>query len=254
MQKNLRYFLELSYDGTNYAGWQRQPNVSTVQGCIEEALQLIIKEPTPIYGCGRTDRGVHAKNYIAHLELAFDCPISPKDILYKLNRILDKDIALHRLFAVEQNAHARFDALSRTYEYSFHTNKSPFLGVYSTFVRDSQGIDYSVLKIIEEIIHEQTDFTSFCKLHGAEGGNLCRIDESVWTVDEEEGRLFYKITANRFLRGMVRLIVGSTLNVARGKLSLVDFKNHIKSGTRSPLMKSAPPQGLSLIKIQYPYI
>lgn len=254
MQDKQRYFLELSYDGTNYAGWQRQPNVATVQGCIEDALQLILKEETPIYGCGRTDKGVHAQNYIAHLDIHPNSALRPEDILYKLNRILEKDIALHRFIPVEHAAHARFDALSRTYVYRIHMQKSPFLGPFSTLVRNGKSIDVSILRVVGNLIQEQTDFTSFCKLHGSETSNICRIDESKWSYQEEEGLLSYQVTANRFLRGMVRLIVGSSLSVARGKLSVKDLQKHIIEQTRSPHMKSAPPQGLSLVKIQYPYI
>ena len=247
----MRYFLELSYDGTDYSGWQKQPNAITIQGRIEEALSVYFKKEISIHGCGRTDSGVHATFYIAHLDLTID-PDEVSHVLYKLNRILDPAIACHRLWAVPISAHARFDALRRSYTYDIHTFKSPFKSKYSTFINYGHKLDYDLLEETAELIKSTTHFASFCKLHGSDTTMDCIIYESRWLINRDNDHMSYHITANRFLRGMVRLIVGASLAVSCGKMTIDQLKDHIAAGTRNPYMQSAPPQGLALSNVTYP--
>ncbi len=249
----MRLFLELSYDGDKYAGWQRQPNVTTVQGSIEHALHLIFGKDIGIVGCGRTDTGVHATYYIAHCDLDI-APAECDQIIYKLNQILDKDIACHRFIQTSENAHARFDAMSRSYLYQIHFKKSPFKNNYSTLVNYGDKIDIDLLNEVASIVKKTVNFEAFCKSHGSNTTTECLISTSTWSIDHAQDQLSYSIRANRFLRGMVRLIVGSSLSVATRKLSLSDLKYHISMGTRSPLMSSAPACGLALVGVEYPYI
>lgn len=249
----MRYFLELSYDGTNYAGWQKQPNASTVQGAIEEALKIYFKEEIPIYGCGRTDSGVHATFYIAHLDLSIG-PDEAIHALYKLNRILSKGIACHQLRPVTASAHARFDAERRSYTYNIHTFKNPFKSKYSTFINYGHKLDYDLLHQVAEVIGSTHQFGSFCKLHGSDTTMDCTIYESKWIIDRGGHEMSYHITANRFLRGMVRLIVGSSLAVSCGKMTLDQLKAHMSEGSRNPYMQSAPPEGLALSNVIYPQL
>lgn len=249
----MRYFLELSYDGTNYAGWQKQPNAPTVQGAIEKALNIYFKEEILIYGCGRTDSGVHATFYIAHLDLSID-PAEVAHVLYKLNRILDPAIACHQLIPVTAASHARFDAERRSYTYDIHTFKSPFKSKYSTFINYGHKLDYDLLHKVADIIRSTNQFGSFCKLHGSDTTMDCKIYESKWIINREGYQMSYHITANRFLRGMVRLIVGSSLAVSCGKMTIDQLKMHVSEGSRNPYMQSAPPEGLALSNVTYPQL
>lgn len=246
-----RYFLELSYDGTDYAGWQIQPGVNTVQGELQAAFQTLFRTEIAITGCGRTDKGVHARNYIAHCDLTL--ADRTDKVIYKLNQILPSDIVCHRLIPVENDAHARFDAVARSYIYHIHLSPDPFKRKYSTLVPYGHLLDLSLLKEIDDVILQTKDFSSFCKLHGSSKTTLCTMFSSKWTIIEETNCLTYEITANRFLRGMVRLIVGSSLSLARGKMTINELKDQIGKGTRNPHMTSAKPDGLALTRIAYPY-
>ena len=245
----MRVFLQISYDGTNYAGWQVQPNVVTIQGEIEKVLSTLYRAQLSIVGCGRTDKGVHARYYMAHVDLPVD--EYPANLQYKLNRMLPSDVSCEGVMEVTDNLHARFDAISRAYTYNIHFNKNPFQRKYSTYVSQAQVLDFSLLEEVSEIIKGTTDFQSFCKLHGSDTHSFCDIMESRWDLSNSQETISYHIRANRFLRGMVRLIVGSSLSVSTGQLSLSDLQEHVRLGTRSPHMKSAPPEGLALTDVRY---
>ena len=248
----MRFFIELAYDGTNYAGWQRQPNAVTVQGELERALKVFTKSDIALHGCGRTDKGVHATFYIAHCDLEID--LSEVDhTIYKLNHLLPEDISCRRFIKVNDDAHARFDPTARSYTYSIHLFKDPFLKKYSTYVSYGKKLDYQLLDEVAIRIAEAEDFTSFCKMHGSDTSMRCEIQESKWHFGEDK-RLYYKITANRFLRGMVRLIVGTSLSVASGKMTIDELEKHMSAGTRGPHMSSARAEGLALTDVQYPYL
>jgi len=245
----MRVFIRLSYDGTHYAGWQIQPDVKTVQGTIEKELSTIYNEPVSIMGCGRTDRGVHATDYYAHADIGG--AISLDQLSYKLNRMLPSDISCRRIYEMPESAHARFDATSRKYIYDLHFNKDPFVTQYSTYFPNGDKLDLTMLHKVADVIKETEEFGTFCKLHGADTHMRCDIIESYWEIGEQPSAISYHIRANRFLRGMVRLIVGSSLAVAQGQVSITELKAYIDKGTRSPLMKSAPPEGLALSEITY---
>jgi tRNA pseudouridine38-40 synthase len=253
-----RFFLELSYNGTRFCGYQRQPNGSSVQETIENALTTLLKEPTEIVGCGRTDAGVHAQQYFAH----FDAPDSADwqnpdrhhQLLLSLNALVGYDIAINKIHTVADDAHARFDATARTYHYHFDLQKNPFRRETAAFVPYIQRVDFDLLQAAAKILLDYSDFQTFCKTETDVNNYICRLSQSSWRIDPTNQQFIYTITANRFLRGMVRLIVGMCLHVATRKIStdeLIHALNH-----QLPLKKaySAPAQGLFLTDIRYPYI
>ncbi len=243
-----RYFIRLSYCGTAYNGWQSQPHKGTItiQSTIENALHTYLRKDIPITGCGRTDTGVHAKDYIAHFD--FEPLDDIPTIIHRLNRILPDDIAIHDIYRVKDDAHARFNAISRSYQYRLHTNKSPFKPYSYFYFYDTP--DLSVLNQTANLLLEYTDFTTFCKLHSGAKTMDCHLTESAWIKNGED--YTYKVTSDRFLRGMIRLIVGMCLQVARGKASLEEVKNALNHQDRLSQDWSVPAIGLMLCDIQYP--
>lgn len=247
----MRYFLELSYCGSKYNGWQSQAKSKaiTIQTVLESALSTLLREEIPVTGCGRTDAGVHASHYFAH----FDTDRLKEDvgIINKLNKILPPDIAIHNIHPVHNTAHARFDAISRSYKYHLHIHKSPF-HPYSFYYRYEKP-DLEILNNAASLLLKVKDFATFCKTHTDSKTTFCDIRESYW-VKSVADEYTFNITGDRFLRGMVRLIVGMCLNVSRGKISIETAENAITKGIRTGQDWSAPPEGLFLCNIQYPYI
>jgi len=244
-----RYFLQLSYDGSEFHGWQIQRNADTVQAALDKALTTYLHEHIETVGAGRTDTGVHASFFVAH----FDC--SDGDLeknqtthLYKLNSILPKSISLQKIKKMHATANARFDAVSRTYCYYMHQTKNPFLQKYSAPL--SANIDIDLMNEAAKKLLDYTDFTSFSKLHTDSKTNLCRIAHAGW--EREEELYVFTVRADRFLRNMVRAIVGTLLEVGRGKCSLVDFRELIEAKDRGRAGSSAPAKGLSLTDVTYP--
>ena len=244
-----RYFLQLAYDGTNYHGWQVQDNAHTVQAEIESKVSILLGEKIQITGCGRTDAGVHAREFFAHFN-SEDFKFDPNDFVFKLNRFLPKDIAVFDLFEVDDEMHARFSALSRTYKYYINRKKSPFGRNYSYFFNGN--LDVKAMMRASEYIREYSDFTSFSKLHTQTATNICQLEKAYWE-DYEDGRLVFTITANRFLRNMVRAIVGTLLEVGKHKIVPEAVKNIIEAKDRSRAGFSVPAYGLFLEKITYPF-
>ena len=242
-----RYFIYLSYNGKPFSGWQIQPNGITVQQRIEEALSTILRRPMSIVGAGRTDAGVHAQLMVAHFDS--EEPISDLPFLAdKLNRLLPKDIAIDRIVPVAPDAHARFDATSRTYKYYLTAKKNPFN--YDLVYRYIGKLDYDLMNEACRVLFEYTDFTSFSKLHTDVKTNNCRIMEAGW---KQEGDVWvFTIRADRFLRNMVRAIVGTLLEVGRGKLSLSGFREVIEAKDRGRAGTSAPGHALYLVDVTYP--
>lgn len=242
-----RYFIYLGYNGKNYCGWQVQPNGVTVQQQLEEALATLLREPVPVTGAGRTDAGVHARMMVAH----FDREEAIADLTFlaeKLNRLLPKDIAVYRIMAVCPEAHARFDAVSRTYKYYITTKKDPFN--YERVCRIHGNPDFAAMNEACAILYEYIDFTSFSKLHTDVKTNNCRITHAAW---EQEGDVWvFTITADRFLRNMVRAIVGTLLEVGRGKLNPEGFRKVIEAKDRGRAGTSAPGHALFLHNVTYP--
>jgi tRNA pseudouridine38-40 synthase len=243
-----RYFIYLAYDGTNYHGWQSQPNGISVQACLTKALSVLLRKATEVVGAGRTDAGVHASLMVAH----FDCDGEPPDTVQlaaKLNRMLPQDIAVYRLRKVNPGAHARFDATARTYKYYLTTRKCPFNRRYRYLVRD--GLDVGLMNEAAATLPGYSDFTSFSKLHTDVKTNNCTVTHAGWTQEDETTWVF-TIRADRFLRNMVRAIVGTLLEVGRGKLTVDGFRRVIEQRDRGKAGTSAPAQALFLVDVAYP--
>ena len=245
----MRYFLVLDYNGANYFGWQRQPEQDTVQERIERALSTLLRTDTEITGAGRTDTGVHARNYVAHFDSDVENLHSNTDFLYKLNCILPFDINIQRIVQVKPEAHARFDAIKRTYRYYITSRKDVFRFPLTYRVRN---LNIEKMNLAAAELLKYTDFTSFSKLNTDVKNNNCTIYKALWT-ESTNGELVFSITANRFLRNMVRAIVGTLIEVGYGKISIDDFRQIIEAKDRGLAGTSAPAQALFLEKIEYPY-
>ena len=242
-----RYFIYFSYDGAAYHGWQVQPNAVTVQQVLEEALAKLVRQPVPLMGAGRTDAGVNAACMVAHGD--FPAEVDCAQLVYKLNRILPPDIAVSDVRRVRDDAHARFDAISRRYNYRVVTAKSPFARRYAC--RVMPDVDFEAMNRAAEILYEYTDFTSFSKLHTDVKTNNCKVTYAAWCrVGEHEW--VFEIEADRFLRNMVRAIVGTLLLVGRGKLDIDGFRAVIENKARGEAGDSAPGEALFLVNVEYP--
>ncbi len=249
----MRYFFRIAYDGTHYAGWQRQSNAVTIQETIEIGLATITgSELVSIVGCGRTDAGVHANSYFFHVDL--DTTISIEQLRYKLNQVLPRDIAIREVRNVDVEAHARFDAISRSYIYHLHTEKDPFVRRFSSYYPMARRMDFSLLEATAQMLLKYQDFSTFCKTHTDVKHKICLLKESRWIQGADGQSYTYHITSDRFLRGMVRLIVGTSIHVAVGKLDIDYLEKAIGQGVKPKHIFSAPPEGLFLSHIQYPYL
>ena len=246
----MRYFVELAYNGTPFFGWQYQPNQITVQEVLEDAFSLLLKNKIELVGCGRTDTGVHAKQYFAHFDHNDLLTDSYRDKLqYKLNSLLPREIVIHRIFQVEDELHARFSALDRTYKYYVAISKDPF---YFPFTyRVYEKLDMEVMNLATEFLLGNQDFTSFSRLHTNVNNNFCEIKVAHW--EQLDGQLVFTITANRFLRNMVRAIVGTLLWVGKGKISVIDFQNIINQKNRCEAGVSVPACALFLEGVKYDF-
>ncbi len=243
-----RYFIELSFKGTAYHGWQVQPNAISVQHILEETLPLLIKEKTRLTGAGRTDTGVHAKYFAAHFDTAARLMIPLKEIVRKLNHILPEDIAVLNIFPVGAKDHSRFSAISRTYKYYINRRKNPFR--QETSFQVSAGLDLDAMKKAANELCNYRDFSSFCRSNTNVKTHICNIMYAGWK--EKNDMLIFTIKADRFLRNMVRAIVGTILNAGYGKMTIEEFRNIIEAGDRRRAGTSAPAHGLFLTGIEYP--
>lgn len=245
----MRYFIELAYDGTNYHGWQIQPNGISVQETVQSALSTVLRQPIEIVGAGRTDTGVHAAKMYAHFD---STNIEDLSLLEnKLSKLLPPDISVNRIFPVRDEAHARFDAIYRTYQYHIVTRKDPFLRHYAW--RISFYLDFDLMNEAAKILFEYTDFTSFSKLHTDVKTNNCCIMRAEWAQVSPYEWVF-TIQADRFLRNMVRAIVGTLIEVGRGKLTIEGFRSVIEQKDRCAAGSSVPGNALFLVDIGYPEI
>lgn len=242
-----RYFIYLGYNGKNFCGWQVQPNGQTVQQCLEEALATLLRRPVPVVGAGRTDAGVHARLMVAHFE--WNEPITDLGFLAeKLNRLLPKDIAVYRIVPVRPDAHARFDATSRTYKYYITTKKDPFN--YDLVYKMTGKLDFEAMNEACKVLFDFIDFTSFSKLHTDVKTNNCHIYQAGWV---QEGDVWvFTVQADRFLRNMVRAIVGTLLEVGRGRLTIEGFRKVIEAKDRGKAGTSVPGHALFLVDVTYP--
>ncbi len=248
MATTTRYFAFLSFRGTSYNGWQFQPGKHTVQGIANKALSTLLSEAINVTGAGRTDTGVHASFFCAHFDTKRDNLDSDRQFLHNINGFLPSDIAISKFVKVRDNANARFDALSRTYQYTIATVKDPFFSDNSWLL--FWKLDVDLLNKASAILLNHNDFTSFSRLHGGNKTNLCRVMSASW--EAQPGKLIFTIKADRFLRNMVRAITGTLIPVGTGKLGLKEFEAIIEGRNRGLAGQSAPAQGLSLINIEYP--
>ena len=240
----MRYFIELSYRGTNYHGWQKQPNANTVQEELDKALTKIYQSNIEVVGAGRTDAGVHAHQMYAHFDLDFDNEF--KDIKFRLNSILPNDILIINIFKVKDNVHCRFNAISRTYKYYIQSSKNVFNENIYIF---SKKLDIMAMNEASHYLLGNQDFTSFSKLHSQTYTNLCDITYAKWEYNGDI--LVFTISANRFLRNMVRAIVGTLIDIGLAKIKPIEIKDIISYKNRSKASSSAPAHALFLNKIEY---
>lgn len=243
----MRYFIYLSYDGTNYHGWQIQPNGDSVQETLMKALATFLRQEVEVIGAGRTDAGVHARLMVAHFD--FERELDGAQVTDKLNRLLPPDIAVYKVCRVKQDAHARFDATYRTYKYYVTTRKDPFSRNYAWRLFNS--LDFEKMNEAARTLFDYTDFTSFSKLHTDVKTNNCKIMHAEWTQVGETEWVF-TIQADRFLRNMVRAVVGTLVEVGRGKMTIGDFKKVIENKDRCKAGSSVPGHALFLVDVGYP--
>ncbi|MFI2744020.1 tRNA pseudouridine(38-40) synthase TruA [Zhouia sp. PK063] len=242
----MRYFIEFSYFGKAYHGWQRQPNAISVQQVLEEGLSTILRSNLTVIGAGRTDAGVHAKQMFAHFDVAQ--PLEIGVLHHKLNSYLPKDIAIHEIFEVNDDAHARFDAVSRTYEYWIVFNKNPFYTDFAYHLK--QEVSVAKMNEAAKVLFDYTDFKCFSKSNTDVKTYHCKIMQASWEMNGDT--LVFTVKADRFLRNMVRAIVGTLLTVGMDKATVADVKKIIESKNRSKAGVSVPAQGLYLTKVEYP--
>ncbi|MEN8186219.1 MAG: tRNA pseudouridine(38-40) synthase TruA [Bacteroidota bacterium] len=244
----MRYFVKLSYNGKNYHGWQKQPKEVSVQEVLEKAFTLLLNQKIEIVGCGRTDSGVHASEYFAHFDV--ENKIDVEDLIYRLNAFLPTDIVIHRFFLVKEDAHARFDAISRSYEYRIFLGKDPFL-TDLTWQTHHKNINVDLMNEAVKTLFEYENFKCFSRSKTDVKTYNCTITQAKWELEDK--LLIFYISANRFLRNMVRAIVGTLLDVGSEKITIEEFRKIIESKNRSNAGASVKAKGLFLTKIEYPY-
>lgn len=245
----MRYFIHLAYNGSAFFGWQIQPNHPSVQETMETCLSLLLHEAhVAVTGCGRTDTGVHASSFYAHFDTEKQfSPDECQQLVFKLNNFLPKEIVIFNIFEVAPDLHARFDAESRTYQYHLCTRKNPFK-THFTYHYHRQ-LDVAAMNEAAAMLLQHEDFTSFSKVHTQVNNFICHVTEAHWKQEDDE--LVFTITANRFLRNMVRAIVGTLLEVGTGKISVQDFQNIINQKDRCAAKTSAPAHALFLTEVRY---
>lgn len=245
--KKMRYFITFSYDGSNYHGWQIQPNGNSVQAELQRALTILLRRETTVVGAGRTDAGVHARMMVAHFDTETaleDC----RQTVYRLNRILPRDISVSRVEQVAEDMHARFSATSRTYHYYIHTRKDPFYRAYSCELH--YELDFEAMNGAAAVLMEYEDFGAFCKSHADVKTTLCHVTAARWHRTSDHS-WYFEITANRFLRNMVRAVVGTLIDVGRHRLTIDDFRCVVEGRHRTEAGESMPGGALFLEDIRY---
>lgn len=252
----MRYFIQLSYDGTRYHGWQVQPNGVSVQEVLQKALSTLLRQPTEVTGAGRTDAGVHASMMVAHFdwpaahegEGCEEMPLDCTQLTYKLNRLLPPDVAVQAVRPVGPEMHARFSATRRTYHYYIHTRKDPFLRGYSWQV--NVPLDFALMNEAAQVLLEYSDFTSFSKTGTDVKTNICQLTEARWE-QLKPGEWRFTVSANRFLRNMVRAIVGTLVEVGRHRMTISQMRHAIEAKDRQRAGESVPGHALYLTNIEY---
>ena len=242
----MRYFIWFGYDGTHYHGWQIQPNGVTVQSELERCLSLLMREKVSVTGAGRTDAGVHARRMAAHFDTMQE--LDGSMLVKKLNGLLQEDIAVYSIERVADDLHARFSATSRTYHYYIHTHKSPFLNQYSLEIH--YQLDYALMNEAGRILMDYEDFGAFCKAGSDVKTTLCKVTQAQW-IQTSPTEWYFEIIANRFLRNMVRAVVGTLVEVGRGRMTLEEFRQVIEGKKRTQAGESMPAKALFLENVVY---
>lgn len=245
----MRYFIRFAYDGTAFHGSQRQPNGVTVQETMEQALAMIFREEIPLTFAGRTDAGVHAREMYAHFDLNDSQSSISNNLKFRLNGILPDSIAIYDILRVTDDAHARFDAVRRTYEYHIVDHKDPFLGTQATRVRS--GLDFQAMNEAAQLLLGKQDFASFCRTNTDVKTTICDLTQAEWK-EFGNGHAVFTISADRFLRNMVRAVVGTLFEIGCGKMTNEQFSEVIAKHNRCAAGDSAPAEGLYLVKVDYP--
>jgi tRNA pseudouridine38-40 synthase len=246
----LRYFFHIGFCGTNYHGWQRHPYGMGVQQVLEECLRRILKRPIAIIGCGRTDAGVHASQFFFHLDVAQPWEF---DMLFRLNKVLPPDIAVFDIIPVQAQAHARFDATTRSYDYFIHTNKNPFLHTTSSLYQ-LHNLNLHAMQAAAQLLLQYNDYRNLCLTPADQDSTICFVTEARWFADEKGDQFRFHISANRYLSRMIRIIVGKMLQIGTGKLNLDEFESYLATTSAPKALTPAYPQGLYLSKVTYPYL
>jgi tRNA pseudouridine38-40 synthase len=246
----MRYFFHIGYLGTNYRGWQRQTRVGTVQEFIERALSQIFKQEIVIFGCGRTDSGVHASQFFFHVDLQREWDF---DLLFRINKVLPDDIAVFEIFPLSGEPHARFDATSRTYDYFIHTYKDPFLHNISSYYAE-KDLDLETMRSAVALLLRYNDYASFCRSPASYRTTICNVTSATLFADSSGDRFRFSISANRFLGKMIRVIVGKLLDIGRRDLTLEMFESYLATKHSLGEIEPAYPQGLYLSKVTYPFL
>lgn len=246
----MRYFFHIGYLGTHYSGWQRHPDGLSVQQVLEDSLTSIFKKPIYIIGCGRTDAQVHASQFYFHVDINTQWDF---DLLFRLNNVLPDDIAVFDVTPVTPDAHARFDAIERSYDYFIHTYKDSFLNSFSSMYQVKEW-DLVNMQRAANLLLNYTDYYAFCKMPGRNSNTLCNITSAILSTNTNGDRLRFRISANRFLGKMVRIITGKLIDIGTGKLTVDEFESHLTDPQKPWVIKPAYPQGLYLNKITYPYL
>jgi len=245
-----RFFLHLSYDGTKYRGWQTQAGVASVQEVLERELSKVLKTPTSLFGCGRTDARVHASQYFAHFKSSFEGEF---DLIFRLNKNLPDDISVHEIIPVTIKNHARYHAIERTYNYFLHTKKIAHLSNLSTLYQ-KEILDFNKMKEAVGLIPNYTDFAAFCKTPAVHESTVCLVKSVKFSSNQNSTQFCFEITANRFIRGMIRNLMARIIQVGNGEITISEFKDYLSLKRVAQLPIAAHPQGLYLTKIVYPFL
>jgi tRNA pseudouridine38-40 synthase len=246
----LRFFFHLAYKGTAYSGWQKHPGVKSIQETLETTFSKVLKENIEMVGCGRTDAGVHASQFFFHCDIAKEWDF---DALFRINKSLPADIALFDFYKVSESSHARFDAYSRTYQFYIHTYKDPFLSPFSSCY-ELRNLNYWEMEKAVKMLVRYQDYAAFCKSPNKYEHTLCFIHQAEMKVSPDEKRIQFKISSNRFLSGMIRILVNKILDIGTGYWTLEQFEHHLVSKMTPDLIKPAHPEGLYLTRVLYPYL
>jgi tRNA pseudouridine38-40 synthase len=246
----LRYFFHIGFNGFNYKGWQKLPNIVSVQGLIEASLSQILKAPVNIVGCGRTDAQVHASQFFFHTDVEKEWDF---DLLFRLNKTLPHDIAVFDIILMTGLPHARFDAIQRTYDYFLHTSKDPFLSNTSSLFED-RNLDLEKMRRAVSILPNYNDFRAFCKSPDKQEHTICNVTSAKLFTNKSGDKIRFSISSNRFLKGMIRIITGKLLEIGAGVFSVEEFEHHLNTREIPQNIIPAPPWGLYLSKVTYPYL